>query len=105
VGIKAHGIKYVKHFIGPLVWLAPLMFPIEVVSHLARVLSLSMRLFGNIMADHMLLSLTLAAPSILVLLLPPLSMFLGVFVAFVQTFIFTVLSMVYISSALEEAEH
>jgi F-type H+-transporting ATPase subunit a len=105
VGIKAHGIKYLKHFIGPLVWLAPLMFPIEVVSHLARVLSLSMRLFGNIMADHMLLSLTLAAPSILVLLLPPLSMFLGVFVAFVQTFIFTVLSMVYISSALEEAEH
>lgn len=72
VGIKTHGIKYIKHFIGPLIWLAPLMFPIEVVSHLARVLSLSMRLFGNIMADHMLLSLTLAAPSILVLLLPPI---------------------------------
>jgi len=105
VGIKAHGVKYLKHFMGPLIWLAPLMFPIELVSHLARILSLSMRLFGNIMADHMLLSMTLMAPSFLVLLLPPLSMFLGIFVAFVQTFIFCVLSMVYISSALEEAEH
>src|SRR4030043_1026779 len=82
VGIRAHGIKYLKHFMGPLIWLAPLMFPIELVSHLARVLSLSMRLFGNIMADHMLLSMTLMAPSFLVLLLPPLSMFLGIFVAF-----------------------
>jgi len=104
-GVKAHGIKYIKHFMGPVLWLAPLMFIIEIVSHLARVLSLSMRLFGNIMADHMLLSITLMAPSFLVLLLPPLSLFLGVFVSLIQTFIFILLSMVYISSAVEEAEH
>jgi F-type H+-transporting ATPase subunit a len=105
VGFKTHGLRYLKHFMGPVIWIAPLMFLIELVSHFARVVSLSMRLFGNIMADHMLLSMTLVAPSLLVLLLPPLAMFLGLFVAVVQTFIFCVLSMVYISSALEEAEH
>jgi F-type H+-transporting ATPase subunit a len=104
-GIRAHGFRYIRHFLGPVLWLAPLMFFIEIISHLARVLSLSMRLFGNIMADHMLLTMTLAAPSLLVLFLPPLSMFLGVFVSVVQTFIFVLLSMVYISSAIEEAEH
>ncbi len=104
-GVKEHGLKYIKHFMGPVLWLTPLMFIIEIVSHLARVLSLSMRLFGNIMADHMLLSITLMAPSFLVLLLPPLSLFLGVFVSLIQTFIFILLSMVYISSAIEEAEH
>lgn len=104
-GIRAHGLKYIRHFLGPILWLAPLMFFIEIISHLARVLSLSMRLFGNITADHMILTMTLAAPSFLVFFLPPLSMFLGVFVSVVQTFIFILLSMVYISFAIEEAEH
>jgi F-type H+-transporting ATPase subunit a len=104
-GLKAHGIKYLKHFLGPVLWLSPLMLPIEIISHLARVLSLSMRLFGNIMADHMLLSLTLAAPLILPLFLSPLSLFLGVFVSLIQTFIFMLLSMIYISLAVEESEH
>lgn len=104
-GIKTHGLKYVKHFMGPVWWLSPLFFIIEVISHLARVLSLSMRLFGNIMADHTLLSLTLLTPSFLVIFLPPLAMFLGIFVSLIQAFIFTLLSMVYISLAIEEAEH
>jgi F-type H+-transporting ATPase subunit a len=104
-GLKTHGIKYLKHFLGPVLWLSPLMLPIEIISHLARVLSLSMRLFGNIMADHMLLALTLAAPLILPLLLSPLSLFLGVFVSLIQTFIFMLLSMIYLSLAVEEAEH
>lgn len=104
-GLKAHGIKYLRHFLGPVLWLCPLMLPIEIISHLARILSLSMRLFGNIMADHMLLSLTLAAPLILPLFLSPMSMFLGVFVSLIQTFIFILLSMIYISLAVEEAEH
>jgi len=104
-GVKTHGLKYLRHFLGPVLWLSPLMLPIEVISHLARVLSLSMRLFGNIMADHMLLSLTLAAPLILPLFLSPLSMFLGVFVSLIQTFIFMLLSMIYISLAIEEGEH
>jgi F-type H+-transporting ATPase subunit a len=104
-GLKTHGIKYLKHFLGPVLWLAPLMLPIEIISHLARILSLSMRLFGNIMADHMLLALTLAAPLFLPLLLSPLSLFLGVFVSLIQTFIFSLLSMIYISLAVEESEH
>jgi F-type H+-transporting ATPase subunit a len=104
-GFKAHGVKYIKHFLGPVPLLSPLFFIIEVISHLARVLSLSMRLFGNIMADHMLLSLTLMAPLILPLFLSPLSMFLGVFVSVIQTFIFILLSMIYISLAIEETEH
>jgi len=104
-GLKAHGIKYLKHFLGPVLWLSPLMLPIEIISHLARVLSLSMRLFGNIMADHMLLSLTLAAPLFLPLFLSPMSLFLGVFVSLIQTFIFMLLSMIYISLAVEESEH
>ena len=104
-GLKAHGFKYLKHFLGPVLWLSPLFVIIEVISHLARVLSLSMRLFGNIMADHMLLSLTLITPSLLVLFLPPLAMFMGVFVSVIQTFIFMLLSMVYISLAIEEEEH
>jgi F-type H+-transporting ATPase subunit a len=104
-GIKTHGLKYFKHFLGPVLWLSPLFAIIEIISHLARVLSLSMRLFGNIMADHMLLSLTLATPFILVLLLPPLALFMGVFVSLIQTFIFILLSMVYISLAIEESEH
>ncbi len=103
--MKAHGFKYLRHFLGPVLWLAPLFVIIEIISHLARVLSLSMRLFGNIMADHMLLSLTLLTPSLLVLLLPPLAMFMGVFVSLIQTFIFMLLSMVYISLAIEESEH
>jgi len=105
VGIKEHGFKYIKHFIGPVLWLAPLFFIIEIISHLARPLSLSMRLFGNIMADHMLLSMALLAPSLLVLFVPPLAMILGVFVSLIQTFIFILLSMMYISFALEGAEH
>ena len=104
-GLKTHGIQYLKHFLGPVLWLSPLMLPIEIISHLARVLSLSMRLFGNIMADHMLLSLTLAAPLILPLFLSPLSLFLGVFVSLIQTFIFMLLSMIYISLAVEASEH
>lgn len=104
-GIKAHGFKYIKHFLGPIWWLAPLFFIIEIITHLARPLSLSMRLFGNIMADHMLLSTALLAPSLLVLLVSPLAMVLGVFVSLIQTFIFILLSMMYISFAVEEAEH
>ena len=104
VGIRTHGAKYIKHFMGPVWWLAPLMFVIEFISHLARPLSLSMRLFGNIMADHMILGMALIAPSFLVIFIPPLAMVLGVFVSIVQTLIFTLLSMTYISFALAE-EH
>jgi F-type H+-transporting ATPase subunit a len=100
-GFKVNGMSYLKHFVGPVWWLAPLMIPIEIIGHLARPLSLSMRLFGNIFGDHMVLSVFV----LLVPLIVPLPMmFLGIFVAIVQTFVFTLLSMIYISGAIEHHE-
>jgi F-type H+-transporting ATPase subunit a len=120
-GFRAHGIAYLKHFAGPFWWLAPLMIPIEIISHLARPVSLSLRLFGNLMGDHMVFSLfvgmsvgltkyvlggsVLAWPFVLVTpLIPVIFMFLGIFVAIVQTFVFSLLSMMYIAGAIAE-EH
>ncbi len=105
IGIRTHGFRYIKQFLGPVWWMSPMMFIIEVISHLARPLSLSVRLFGNIMADHMILSMALIAPSILVLFVPPLAMVLGVFVSVIQTLIFVLLSMMYISFAISREEH
>src|SRR5207249_10013687 len=57
IGIKKQGaVTYIKHFMGPVVWLAPLMMPIEIISHLARPLSLTLRLFGNMVGGHILLA-------------------------------------------------
>lgn len=100
-GFKVNGMKYLKHFVGPVWWLAPLMIPIEIIGHLARPLSLSMRLFGNIFGDHMVLSVFV----LLVPLIVPLPILvLGIFVAIVQTFVFMLLSMIYIAGAIEHAE-
>jgi len=98
IGIRAQGPAYFKQFLGDPVALAPLMIPIEILSHLSRPLSLSIRLFGNIFAEH-----TLAAVFFILLPvgLPLVFAPLGVFVAFMQTFVFTMLSMVYIAGALE----
>jgi F-type H+-transporting ATPase subunit a len=100
IGIKRHGIGYIKHFMGPMWALAPLMFPIEVISHFARVLSLTFRLFGNMVAKHkLLLVLALLAPYIASV--PILG--LGLLVAFVQALVFTLLTMLYLSGSIEEA--
>jgi len=100
VGIKTHGIKYVKQFVGPVWWLAPLMIPIEIVSHLSRPLSLSFRLFGNMKGGDLVLIVLL----ILVPLLVPLPMMaLKLFVYVVQTLVFVLLAMMYIASAAEDA--
>ncbi|MDY6820507.1 MAG: F0F1 ATP synthase subunit A [Deferribacterota bacterium] len=100
IGIKKHGLAYIKHFIGPVIWLAPLMIIIELISHLARPLSLSIRLFGNIFGED----LVIAVLFMLVPYLIPLPMFfLGIFTCFIQTFVFMLLTLVYISGALEEA--
>lgn len=101
-GFKEHGIKYLKHFTGPFWWLAPLMVPIEIIGHLARPLSLGLRLFGNITGDHLVTAIFFG----LVPLVVPLPvMFLGLFVAFVQTFVFILLSMAYFSGAISHEEH
>ncbi|MEK6680567.1 MAG: F0F1 ATP synthase subunit A [Nitrospirota bacterium] len=100
-GVKAHGIDYLKHFIGPFWWLAPIMILVELISHLARVLSLSLRLFGNIYGEELVLLILV----FLVPIIAPLPMMaIGIFTAIVQTFVFVLLSMFYIKLATEEAE-
>ena len=96
-GFKEHGVSYLKQFMGPVLFLAPLMFLIELVSHLVRPLSLGLRLYGNMMGDHTVLAIFLDLAPVLV---PVLFYFLGLFVCTMQAFIFTILSMVYISIAL-----
>ena len=101
-GFKEHGLAYLKHFMGPFWWLAWLMIPIEIISHLARPMSLSLRLFGNIMGDHKVGAIFfMLAP----LAVPVFTSVLGLFVSFVQTFVFMLLTMVYLSGAIEHAEH
>lgn len=100
VGIRVHGIKYVKQFMGPVWWLTPLMMPIEIISHLSRPLSLSVRLFGNIMGEDIVLAVVL----LLVPLLVPLPVIvLMIFTSCIQTVVFMLLTMMYIAGAMEEA--
>jgi F-type H+-transporting ATPase subunit a len=129
IGIKKQGVAtYIKHFMGPVVWLAPLMMPIEIISHLARPLSLTLRLFGNMVGGHILLAVIfflmgfngligwalsgsaagaavggvsgLIAIAFTVGFLYPLKLL----VAFLQAFIFVMLTMLYIAGAIEHAE-
>ena len=102
VGVREHGLKYFKHFLGPIWWLAWLMLPIEVVSHIARPVSLSMRLMGNIVGDH---KLVLVFFGILPILLPLPFMVMGVLVCVVQAVVFSLLTTVYISQAVAHEEH
>jgi F-type H+-transporting ATPase subunit a len=102
-GIRAQGIlHYLKHFAGPVWWLAPLMFPIELVGNFARMLSLSMRLFGNIFGEHTATGIFMGLIPIVV---PWPMMALGIFGAVLQTFVFIMLTMVYISGAVATEEH
>jgi len=104
VGVREHGFKYLKQFMGPALWLAPLMIPIEIIGHLARPVSLSLRLFGNIMGHEQIVAVLLILMPIAYPLLA-LSTVLGVLVVFIQAFIFALLSMMYIGTALEEPHH
>jgi len=101
-GVRAHGIKYFKHFLGPVWWMAPLMLPIELISHIARPVSLSMRLLGNIAADH---AVVLAFFAVIPLLIPVPFLVMGVFVSVVQAVVFSLLTTVYISTAVAHEEH
>jgi len=130
VGIRKQGfVTYLKHFMGPVLWLAPLMFPIELISHFARPLSLSLRLFGNMTGGHLLLAamfllmgfdgllgwaLSGSLPGIIVggvgsLLMTAFVvgflMPLKMLVSFIQAGVFVMLTCLYIAGALEEAEH
>ncbi len=101
IGIKYHGIKYIKHFLGPVWWLIPIILPIEIIGHLARVLSLSFRLFGNITGHELVLMILFMLAGAFFAPLPIMAM--GIFVAFVQAFVFFLLSIMYFSGAMEEA--
>jgi F-type H+-transporting ATPase subunit a len=95
-GVRENGLGYFKHFLGPVWWLAWLMLPIEIISHIARPVALSLRLLGNMVADHKVLFTFF---SLCPLLLPVPFLFLGLLVAVVQTFVFCVLTMIYVSLA------
>ena len=116
-GFRAQGISYLKHFVGPSPYLAPLMIPIEIIGHLARPLSLSLRLFGNMFGDHLVLAIfvfmitaltkfllstwfVFLAPVTLVI--PVLIIALGIFVAVVQTLVFILLTMSYLAGAVAD---
>lgn len=101
IGIKFHGVKYLKHFVGPVAALAPLMIIIELIGHLARVMSLSIRLFGNIMGKEKILGILFALAGLYLAPLPIL--FLGILVSFIQAVVFMLLSIVYFVGAMEEA--
>lgn len=100
IGIKTHGLSYIKKFMGPIWWIAPLMLPIELISHMVRPLSLSIRLFGNMTGDHKVVAVF---SSLLALGLPIPFMGLGIFISFLQTFVFILLSAVYFQDALDHA--
>lgn len=93
-GFKANGIGYLKHFLGPVLWLSPLLLVIEIASHIFRPLSLGLRLRGNIMGDHVVLGVF---NGLVPIGLPVIFLGLGVFVAFIQAFVFCLMTMVYIS--------
>ena len=102
-GVKAQGLKYFKHFMGPIPALAPLMIPIEVISHFSRPVSLSMRLFGNIFAEELLIVIM---ASIIPFLLPLPFMAVAIFTSVIQSFVFVLLSCIYIAGAVaHEEEH
>ena len=102
-GLKENGIHHLTHFLGPKIggvpWLAPIMLPIELISHLARPLSLSLRLMGNMTGDHKVLAIFLGLAYFTVPFV-----ILGTLVCVVQTLVFCLLSMVYISLAIEHSE-
>jgi F-type H+-transporting ATPase subunit a len=130
IGIRTQGpLNYLKHFMGPVWWLAWLMFPIEIISHLARPLSLTLRLFGNMFGGHILLAIIFFLMGLdgligWALSGSPIGAIVGglggivmvvftvgflyplkILVSFLQAFVFVMLTMLYISGAIEEGEH
>ncbi len=101
VGIKYHGAKYYKHFMGPVWWMSPLIGIIEIIGHLARVLSLTFRLFGNMAGHELVLAILFMLAGAFFAPLPIMA--LGIFVSFVQAFVFFLLSIIYFTGSLEHA--
>ena len=101
-GFKAQGVGYLKHFAGPIWWLAVLMIPLEIIGALVRPFSLGLRLFGNLFGDHLVLEIFTDLTRVAV---PVVFYLLGTLVTVIQAFVFTLLSMIYIALAVHhEAE-
>jgi F-type H+-transporting ATPase subunit a len=97
-GIRAQGpVRYLKHFAGPIWWIAWLLFPIEIVSHLARMMSLSIRLWANMFAGDLV---TLVAFSLFPIAIPAMFLVLHLFVSVIQALVFTLLAMIYLGQAV-----
>jgi len=101
IGLKYHGFKYIKHFLGPIPLMIPMFLPIEIVSHIARVLSLTIRLFGNIAGHELVVGILLLLAGAFLVPLPIMA--LGAFVALIQAFVFFLLATMYIAGSIEEA--
>jgi F-type H+-transporting ATPase subunit a len=104
-GFKTHGKAYLKHFIGPVWVIAPIMIIVELISVMVRPVSLSLRLFGNMLGDHTVLGIF---SHLLPVVVPIIFMVLAIFVAFIQALIFSILSAIYIALAVaheHEEEH
>ncbi len=100
MGVKTVGIKhYLAHFVGPIALLGVIMVPIELISHTIRPLALSLRLYGNIFGDHKVIE---AISGLVPVVLPVIFMAFGIFVSFMQAYVFTLLSTVYVGLATEE---
>jgi F-type H+-transporting ATPase subunit a len=102
-GIRAQGaVSYFKHFLGPVLPLAVIMLPIEIISHTSRVLSLSIRLFGNIFGEELVV---LVLGSLVPFLVPVPMMLFGVFGSLLQAYVFIMLTMIYLGGAVAAEEH
>lgn len=102
-GIREHGLGgYLKHFMGPLLLIAPLFFVIEIIGTFARILSLSLRLFMNIFGEH---TTTNVFASLVPVVVPWPMMALGIFTALLQAYVFALLTAVYVSGATAHEEH
>jgi len=103
MGFKQQGmLKYMAHFAGPVWWLAPFMVPIEIISHMARPLSLTIRLFANMLAGE---KVTVVFLGLTYLIAPAVFMGLHVFVSFLQAYIFVLLTMMYLSETVPHEQH
>lgn len=96
-GLREHGLAYLKHFLGPIWWLAPLMLPLELIDNLVRPITLNLRLLMNMFADHMVLELFTDLTKVII---PVVFLALGTLVSIIQAFVFTILSLVYVALAV-----
>ncbi|HYK34572.1 F0F1 ATP synthase subunit A [Alloacidobacterium sp.] len=102
-GVRVQGpIGYFKHFLGPVIWISPLMFPIEIFSNLVRIMSLTVRLYANMFASDLL---TLVFYSLIPIAIPVIFLFLHLGVAIIQAYVFMLLTMIYLAEATAQEGH